>query len=58
MVAGVHRSLKIIAFNANDIWRQRYEFSKHLQDLHIEVALFSETDSLFQIIAFIELTAS
>jgi hypothetical protein len=34
---------KIIAFNANDIARQRYELSKQLQDLHVDVALFSET---------------
>jgi hypothetical protein len=27
--------LKVIAFNANDIWRQCYELSKHLQDLYI-----------------------
>jgi hypothetical protein len=25
------------------IWRQRYELSKQLQDLHVDVALFSET---------------
>jgi hypothetical protein len=35
--------LKIIALIANDIARQRYELSKQLQDLHIDVALFSET---------------
>jgi hypothetical protein len=28
-------SKKAIAFNANDIWRQCYELSKQLQDLHI-----------------------
>jgi hypothetical protein len=39
----VHRLLKVIAFNANGIWRQRYELSKQLQDLHIDVALLSET---------------
>jgi hypothetical protein len=43
MAARVHRSLKVIAFNANDIWRQYYELSKQLQDLHIDVALLSET---------------
>jgi hypothetical protein len=32
-----------MAFNANDIWRWRCEFSKQLQDLHIDVDLFSET---------------
>jgi hypothetical protein len=39
----IHRAFKIIAFNANRIWRQRHEFNKQLQDLHIDVALFSET---------------
>jgi hypothetical protein len=43
MASRVHRPLKVIAFNANDIGRQRYELSKQLQDLHIDVALFSET---------------
>jgi hypothetical protein len=32
-----------MTFNANGIWSQRYEFSKQLQDLHVDVALFSET---------------
>jgi hypothetical protein len=35
----IHRPLKFIAFNANGIWRQRYK----LQDLHVDVTLFSET---------------
>jgi hypothetical protein len=39
----VHRPPKVIAFNANGIWRRRYELSKQLQDLHIDVALFSVT---------------
>jgi exonuclease III len=43
MAARVHRSLKVIAFNANGIGRQRYELSKQLQDLNIDVALLSET---------------
>jgi hypothetical protein len=43
MAARGHRPLKVIAFNANDIWRQRYELSKQLQDLHVDVAMFSET---------------
>jgi hypothetical protein len=43
MTARVHRLLKVIAFNANGMWRQPYELSKQLQDLHIDVALFSET---------------
>jgi hypothetical protein len=30
-------------FNANAIGRQRYELSKQLRDLHVDVALFSET---------------
>jgi hypothetical protein len=43
MAARVHRLLKIIPFNANGIWRWRYELSKQLQDLCIEVTLLSET---------------
>jgi hypothetical protein len=43
MANRIHRSLKFIAFNANDIMKKRYELSKQLQDLHIDVALFSET---------------
>jgi hypothetical protein len=43
MAARVYRPLKVIAFNANDIWRRCYELSKQLQDLYIDVALFSET---------------
>jgi hypothetical protein len=42
MVHRVHRPLKVIAFNARGILRQRYELSKQLQDLHIDVAPFSE----------------
>jgi hypothetical protein len=38
MVTRIHRPL-----NANVIVRQRYELSKQLQDLHVDVALFSET---------------
>jgi hypothetical protein len=38
-----YRPLRVIAFDANDIMRQRYELSKQLQDLHVDVALFSET---------------
>jgi hypothetical protein len=40
MASRVHRLLKIIAFNANGIGRQRHELSKQLQDLRIEVACF------------------
>jgi exonuclease III len=43
MAARVHRPLKVIAFNANGIWRRRYEPSKQMQGLLIDVALFSET---------------
>jgi exonuclease III len=43
MASRVHRPLKIISFNANGIGRQRHVLSKQLQDLHIDVALFSET---------------
>jgi hypothetical protein len=56
--------LKIIAFNANGILRQRYELSKQLQDLHIDVALFSETNLkpherfLFKIVTFTETIAN
>jgi hypothetical protein len=40
MAAGVHRPLKVTAFSANGIWRQHYELSKQLQDIHVDVALF------------------
>jgi hypothetical protein len=43
MVSRVRIPLKVIAFNANDIRGQRCELSKQLQDLHIDVALLSET---------------
>jgi endonuclease/exonuclease/phosphatase (EEP) superfamily protein YafD len=43
MATRIHRPLKVIAFNANGIGRQRYELSKQLQDLHVDVALFPET---------------
>jgi hypothetical protein len=43
MATRIHRSLRVVAFNANCIGRQRYELSKQLQDLHVDVALFSET---------------
>jgi hypothetical protein len=38
----LHRPLEVRAFNANVIGRQCYEVSKQLQDLHIDLALFSE----------------
>jgi hypothetical protein len=47
MTSRVHRALKILAFNANGIGRQRHELSKQLQDLIIDVALFSETHERF-----------
>jgi hypothetical protein len=43
MATRVHRPLEVLVFNANGIWRQRYELSKQPQDLHVDVALFSET---------------
>jgi hypothetical protein len=43
MATRIHRPLRVIAFNANGIGRQRYEPSKQLQDLHVDAALFSET---------------
>jgi hypothetical protein len=43
MAARIHRTLEVIAFNANDILRQRYELSKQLQDLHTDLVLLSET---------------
>jgi hypothetical protein len=39
----IYRPLKIIAFNANGIWKQHYELSKQLHDLHTDVTLFSAT---------------
>jgi hypothetical protein len=43
MFARFYGALRIIAFNANDIWRLRYELWKQLQDFHIGVAVLSET---------------
>jgi hypothetical protein len=60
MANRVHRPLKVIAFNANGIGRQSHELSKQLQDLYIDVALFSETHlkrhegSILEITTFIE----
>jgi hypothetical protein len=39
----VHRPLKVVAFNANGIIRQRYELSKQLQARLRDVALLSKT---------------
>jgi hypothetical protein len=44
MTTRIHRPLKVIAFNENGIMKQRTELSKQLQDLHVDVALFSETN--------------
>jgi hypothetical protein len=58
MAARIHRQLEVIAFNANEIWGQRYELSKQLKDLHIDMALHSATisnsmrDSIFQTVTF------
>jgi hypothetical protein len=43
MANRIHRPLKVIAFNAYGIMKQSYELSKQLQDLYVDVALFSET---------------
>jgi hypothetical protein len=42
MATRIHRPLKAIAFNANVIVSQRYELNKQLEDLHVDVAIFSE----------------
>jgi hypothetical protein len=43
MAIRFHRPLNVIAFDANGIAWQRYELSKQLQDLHVDVAMFSQT---------------
>jgi exonuclease III len=43
MATRLHRPIKVVAFNANGIGRQRYELSKQLQEQRIDVALLSET---------------
>jgi hypothetical protein len=45
MAARIHRPLRVVASNANGIASQRYELSKHVQELQIDVALLSETYS-------------
>jgi hypothetical protein len=42
MAARFHRPLKVIAYNARGIWKQRYELSKQHEHLHIEFTLLSE----------------
>jgi hypothetical protein len=64
MATRVHRPIRVLALNANGIGRQRYELSKQLRDLHVDVAQFSETHlkpmrgSSFQISAFTKPTAT
>jgi hypothetical protein len=43
MAVTVHRPLKVVAFNPYGIGRQAYELRNQLQDLKIDVALFTET---------------
>jgi hypothetical protein len=43
MASRAHIPLKILSFNANGILKQRHDLSKQLKELHIGVALFSET---------------
>jgi hypothetical protein len=44
MSTRIHRPLKVLAFNANGIGRQRYELSKELQELLVDVApVFRDT---------------
>jgi hypothetical protein len=43
MAATVHRPQKVVAFNANGIGRQAYGLRQQMQDLKIDVGLFSET---------------
>jgi hypothetical protein len=43
MAVRVHWHLKVIAFNANGTRRKCYEPRKQLQDLHLDVDVFSET---------------
>jgi len=43
MATRVSRPLKVVAFNENDIGRQRFELCRQLQAQHMDVALLSET---------------
>jgi hypothetical protein len=43
MATRIQRPHRVITFNANGIARQGYDLSKQLQDLHVYIALFSET---------------
>jgi hypothetical protein len=65
MAARVNRPLKVVAFHANGVARQRYELSMELQELHTDVALLSnihlkhhERSFFIQIFTFIGLTTS
>jgi hypothetical protein len=40
MVNSNHRALKIVAFHFNGIWKQRYEPSKHLEELHMCIYIY------------------
>jgi len=42
MATRIHRSLKVVAFNANGNGRQRFELCKQLQYQRMDVALLSE----------------
>jgi hypothetical protein len=42
MAARIHWPLKIIAFNSNDIWRQRYELSQAYDGSSNEAAVVAE----------------
>jgi hypothetical protein len=44
MATRVHRPLKVVAFNANGIERQRYELNKQLQEQRIDVAHLKLSD--------------
>jgi hypothetical protein len=62
-VVTVYRPLKVVAFNANGIWRRSYELSRQLQDLHY-MWLFSQRrisnpmrGSSFKMITYIGLAA-
>jgi hypothetical protein len=39
MAATVYRLLNVVAFNANGNARRRYELSKQLQQMHVDVPL-------------------
>jgi hypothetical protein len=57
MAARVHKPLKVVACNANGIWRRRYGLSKQLQDFALRDIPNPMRGSSFQIITYIELIA-